>query len=487
MIVARMDVRRCAEVQSVEPRGFRGGASGREATSRRLYSENAGNDGARVVVRVSGEHRRRRLLDAGMFIVHARDESLVRNSVFIMATTLFTSAVGFVFWLVAARLFSPSAVGLTAAITSASTVAVLASSLGVGGTLIQSLPGGTHMTGWATTFWAGMATATLVAVILGAVGLVVLPIISRDLIVLHDVDYAVAFAVGTVANAAGATLDYVYLAGRRAEDMFSRNSAAATAKVLLLGPLAFAAGTGALRLLGAWGVASVLGLGVGAALLARRARVGRPPGLSALVRTALGLRSRLAGHQLIGMGAALLPYLLPLLVTARLSARDNAYFYTTWMFAGIFLIVSPALSQSLFAEGTHRPDELGAMARSAIRIIGAILLPGLALILAAGGTVLSAFGPAYAHHAVGLLQMAVLASIPDAVTNVYVAVLRVQGRLAAAAWLNLGMGLGILAMSWLLLPVLGISAVGCAFLVMQLCGCVYVALDLRSLRWWRGF
>ena len=307
----------------------------------------------------------------------------------------------------------------------------------------------------------------------------VLPLISPELIVLHDVDYAAVFAVGTVAMAAGATLDYVYIAERRAGDMFSRNAAAAAVKVLMLGLLALAAGPGALRLLGAWGVASVFGLGLGAALLIRHARVTRPPRLSVLVRTALGLRSRLTGHQLIGMGAALLPYLLPLLVTVRLSARDNAYFYVTWMLAGLFFIVAPALSQSLFAEGVHQPDELRALARSAIKIIGAILLPGLVIMLAAGGLLLSALGPAYAHYGVGLLRIAVLASIPDAVTNVYVGVLRVQSRLTAAAVLTLGMGLGTLAMSWLLLPVIGISAVGCAFLAMQLCGCVYVVFDMR--------
>jgi O-antigen/teichoic acid export membrane protein len=182
------------------------------------------------------------------------------------------------------------------------------------------------------------------------------------------------------------------------------------------------------------------------------------------------------------MGAALLPYLLPLLVTARLSARDNAYFYTTWMLAGLFLVIAPAFSQSLFAEGMHRPEEVGALARSQFKIIGAILVPGLVTILVLGGTLLSAFGHAYADHAVGLLRLAALASIPDAVTNVYVAVLRVEGRLTAAASLTLGTGIGTLVISWFLLPLIGISAVGCAFLAMQLCGCVYVVIDWRRQR-----
>jgi hypothetical protein len=72
-----------------------------------------------------------------------------------------------------------------------------------------------------------------------------------------------------------------------------------------------------------------------------------------------------------------------------------------------------------------------------------------------------------------------LAVFADAVTQVYVSVLRVRGRLVVAAALNLGMAVGTVALSWFLLPVLGINAVGWAFLAMQLGGCAFVVLDLH--------
>jgi O-antigen/teichoic acid export membrane protein len=416
------------------------------------------------------------------FIDRAHNDSLIRNSVFIMATTVVSSAFGYAFWLLAARLYNPAVVGLTAAVTSAANIMLLLSSLGVGGTLIQSLPRQPKKTEWSATFWAGMATVTLVAVGLCGIGVAVLPLISPELMVLRCAGGAAVFAVGTVALTVGATIDYVYVAERKAGDAFARNFGAGAVKVFLLGLLALAFGPDALRLLTAWGVAAVFGLGLGVALLVRHIGVARPPAFSVLVRTARGFRSRVTGHQLIGMGAALLPYLLPLLVTARLSVRDNAFFYTTWMLAGLFLVIAPGFSQSLFAEGMHRPEEIGVLARSAFKIIGAILVPGLVAILLLGGTLLSAFGHAYSDHAVGLLRLAVLASVPDAVTNVYVGVLRVEARLTTAASLNLGIGIGTVVISWFLLPVMGISAVGCAFLAMQLCGCVYVVIDWRRQR-----
>jgi O-antigen/teichoic acid export membrane protein len=416
------------------------------------------------------------------FIDRARSDSLIRNGVFSTATQVVNSAFGYVFWLLAARLYSPAIVGLTAAATSATTIVMMLSCLGVGGMLIQSLPRQPKKTEWSATFWAGMATVTLLAAALCGSAIAVLPLISPELVALRGVGYAAVFAVGTVGLTVGATLDSLFVAERRVSYAFRRNFAVGAVKVLMLGLLALAFRPDASLLLGAWGVAAVCGVGLGAALLVRRIGVARPPGFSVLVQTARGFRSRVTGHQLIGIGAGLLPYLLPLIVTVRLSARDNAYFYTTWMLVALFLVIAPAFSNNVFAEGMHRPDEIGALARSAFKIIGTILVPGLVTILVLGGTLLSVFGHTYTGHAVGLLRLAVLASIPDAVVHVYVAVLRVEARLAAAASLLLGIGIGTVVISWFLLPVMGISAVGCAFLVMQLCGCVYVVLDWRRQR-----
>lgn len=406
-----------------------------------------------------------------------RGDSLVRNSLFVISTTIVNLAFGFFYWLLAARLFNAEVVGLTAALVSASTIVLLLASLGVGGTLIQSLAGEEKSAGWSTTFWAGMATAVVSSVVIVGATVAFLPLVVAQLDALHVTTYLLAFAIGTVTMTAGGILDYVFIAERATGNMLSRNSVVAATKVLMVVLFTAAAGTRALNLLDAWAAASVVGLAVGAGLLMRRVRLARPPRPAVLIRQALEVRSLVAGHQLIGMGAALLPCILPVLVTARLSARDNAYFFSTWMVAGVFLIISPALSVSLFAECAHSPNELDEKARSALVIMGAILIPCIVGVLALGGLLLSAFGPAYEHHALGLLRIVLFASIPDAVTNVYVAVLRVRGRLAAAAGLNIGMGVGTVALSWLLLPALGISAVGWAFLAMQLCGCVYVFFD----------
>jgi len=415
-------------------------------------------------------------------IGRVRDDSLLRNSLLIMSTTVVNSAFGFVFWLLAARLFSTQVVGLTAALIATATIVVLLASLGVGGMLIQSLPEQRERAGWSQTLWAGMVTATSTSVAIAAAALLLLPALSHEVAALGRADYAVLFVVGTVTMTAGGVLDYVFIAQRAAGNMLGRNAAVAAAKlgaIVLLSATFASSGVG---LLAAWAIACVLGLALGLLLLVRQTSLAAPVRPTELIRIARRHRARLAGHQLIGMGGAMLPYLLPLVVTTRLSSSDNAYFYTTWMMAGIFLIIAPAVSQSLFAEGVHNPHELMVKARSALALIGAILVPGIVAIFVLGGPLLSAFGPAYEQHAEGLLRLVLVASIADAITQLYVAVLRVEQRLRTAAALNLGMGAGTVLLSWAFLPRLGINAVGWSFLAMQLCGCVFVAFDVRRPR-----
>jgi O-antigen/teichoic acid export membrane protein len=98
--------------------------------------------------------------------------------------------------------------------------------------------------------------------------------------------------------------------------------------------------------------------------------------------------------------------------------------------------------------------------------------------LVAGRPILSLFGEDYARHSVGLLDLFVLSAVPDAITNVYVTVLRVERRLRFAGALNVGMAIGTLVLAWVLLPPLGIAGSGWAWLAFQTAGSIVAGVDL---------
>src|SRR5258707_6352189 len=59
------------------------------------------------------------------------------------------------------------------------------------------------------------------------------------------------------------------------------------------------------------------------------------------------------------------------------------------------------------------------------------------------------------------------AAIFDAITSIYVSVLRVQNRLRAATVLNTLMAVLTISLSWIFLPTLGITGPGWAWLIAQ--------------------
>ena len=62
------------------------------------------------------------------------------NSASLICTTVVTSSLGFVYWWLAAQLFSPEAVGLASAAISAMTLLATISIFGLGTMLIGELP-----------------------------------------------------------------------------------------------------------------------------------------------------------------------------------------------------------------------------------------------------------------------------------------------------------------------------------------------------------
>src|ERR687883_48870 len=80
-----------------------------------------------------------------------RRDSLLRNSVYIMATTVANSVLGCLYWIVAAHTYAVYDIGLAAALISTMTLASILSSQGMGWTLIQLLPSRPAGRAWSLT------------------------------------------------------------------------------------------------------------------------------------------------------------------------------------------------------------------------------------------------------------------------------------------------------------------------------------------------
>jgi O-antigen/teichoic acid export membrane protein len=428
------------------------------------------------------------------YLHRARSDSLVRNSLYLMASTVVTAGLGYIFWVLAAHKFTSQEVGISSAVISLCSTVALLTYLGSSALLIERLPAIEHSPEWTTVL---VRICVVTAAVTAAATAVAVPLL------LSSQDYRSFFSgalpvlvavVGAAAWTLVNLLSAAFIAARRAGRLLSIQTLISGAKILFVVPLA-AAGAGAMGLVGAWAASAVLGVGFGAAWLVPRMGLGRRPHLYLRRRAAVAPDPRLRQHQrprhrrvlappsaasvrhwlgqhLTSAGGVLIPLILPVLVVLRLGVTQNAYFYITEMIGAAFFMVSPSVAQAVFAEGVRAHSDLRGVVAKALRVIAALLAPPMVIMIVGGKFILGLFGAAYATAGYGLLVLLAISAVPDAVSNVAVVVCRVTQRLAYSTALNLGIMVITLAGAWVLMPPLGITGVGVAWLGAQTIGAI---------------
>lgn len=428
-------------------------------------------------------------------IIHrARSDSLIRNSLYLMTSTVVTAGLGYVFWIIAAHVYTRQEIGIGSAVISLCATVALLTYLGPCAMLIERLPGSEYTSAWSTLLLR-MSVAT--ASITGVLTAITIPMLlaSRDYRLFFSTVLPVLLVLlGASAWSLVNVISAAFIAARRAGRFLSLQTLVSAAKLLLVLPLA-AAGAGVAGLVAAWVASTVIGVGFGVIWLIPRMRLGRRPGrrqypeLGTLPAGRMhrgrhrrprrnprppdsAFMRRLLFHHLTSVGGALTPLVLPVLVVLRLGDTPNAYFYITWMMGAVFFTVSPSVASALFAEGVRAHSDLGNVAAKAMRVIAAVLIPAMIVMIAGGQHILGLFGPSYAAAGYGLLVLLAISAAPDAISNVAVAIFRVTNRVGYSSMLNLGILVVTLAGAWVLMPLLGIVGVGVAWLGAQVLGAI---------------
>jgi len=181
-----------------------------------------------------------------------------------------------------------------------------------------------------------------------------------------------------------------------------------------------------------------------------------------------------AGNYLSNLLSGSLSFILPLMVVNLLGARQNAYFYVAWMIAGLLSAIPIAVSQSLFAEGSHFEDKLHENVTKSLKLTFLLLVPAVVVLILAGKWLLLTFGQSYSLNAVSLLWILSLSSIPLAVNLIYSSILRVKGRLKELIAIRAFIAVSVLPSSYLLMPAFGTMGIGYAWFGAHAVAAIYI-------------
>lgn len=367
----------------------------------------------------------------------ARTNSIILfNAGSMVGATAITSLLGFVYWWLAARSFQPEAVGLASAAISVMTLLGSVAIVGLGTLLLGELP---LQRGREASL---ISTALIVVGAIGGLLGLAFALLAPHLFngfqdVGASIGNSMVFAIGVSLTAITLVLDDALIGLFRGGLQLWRNALFAGIKLatLLAISLWLSRVTG-MTIYATWAIGNACSLAALAVYaLGKRGWAGSSYLPSWDLLRKLGAPA--LKHHLLNVTLQAPALLLPVLVTALLSASVNASFYVSWNLTSIVNIFSAALTMTLFAAASAQPDTLAhkirltlSVAFAASAIVNIVLLFGTRQIL-------GLFGHGYAHQAAWCLRILSLESFPFIIKNHFIALSRIRGRMVNAARLTI--------------------------------------------------
>nr|WP_256252229.1 lipopolysaccharide biosynthesis protein [Streptomyces sp. yr375] len=394
-----------------------------------------------------------------------------------MLSTGVSAVLGLGFWLVAARYYSEEAVGQGSAAIAAMRLLASVTATTMIGAVVRFVPRAGRATG--ALVWRAYAASSVVVAVAAFVFLLTLDLWGATYAPLGTATAGAVFVVACVAWALLTLQDGVLTGLRRSGWVPLGNAVFSVGKLILL--VVFATALPVLGIFVSWAVAiafSTLPLGwlIFRRLIPRQAAADRdvePPGLREMGRF-------LAGDSLGALFSLAMINLLPVMVAVRFSAAENGYFYVAYTVGGTMEFMAINMASSLTAHASHDPRRLADGVRGALRRMTLLLVPVVLVLVLFAPQILLPFDEDYAEHGTTVLRLLAAGALPRVVVELYIGVLRVQGRTGMLAALQGAMCTLVLGTAAVLFAPAGIAGAGWAVLLSMTLIAVVSAVGLRS-------
>lgn len=390
------------------------------------------------------------------------------NALYLMLSTFVVAAMGLGFWMVVTRKYEVAAVGLATTMLSVSSLLSLLGLAGFDTTFVRFLPTTNRKNDYINS---GFIVVTIASTVLAMVLGVILPKLLPSLSTLADPWVFTSFVFFTTVTSLNVLTNAVFLAFKQAHYIFIINTLFSVCKVALA--LLLASGS-AVTIFVIAGAAQAIGLTLSIAWMVRKFDYKFSPRLH--VDTLRVVKKFSFSVYTSSLFNLLPPTLLPLIIVYFLGPKDSAYYYMAFTIANALYTIAYASMQSVFAEGSHDPAALHSHIVKAAKLIVALLVPAAIATALLSNVALSVFGREYAANAGPLLQLFALGALPVAVYGAIGAIFKVTKNLRGVVVMNASYALTILGLSYLLVPSLGLAAIGWSWVIGNIAACCVGAL-----------
>lgn len=399
------------------------------------------------------------VVKSGATAVFPRDP-LLRNGHLLAISSLVSAALGSVFWVLATHWYDDEVVGLSYSALSMTLLLASIGQLNLSDFLVRFVPSAGHHTRRLILLCYGVSAVISALVAMGF--LLLVPVVAPGLGFLLTPVTAACFVAATAGYAVFVMQDGALTAVRRPGWVVGENVIFACVKIGLLGVGAALALFSGILL--SWVGALAVSLVIANFVLLRRAVPEHVRVSTQAKRPDRALRYAAADYfgSLFRMAAYTV---VPLIVLDNLGAEQSAYFSLAWIVGYVLYLVARNVGSSLVVEAVGSPERLVEHAVRMLRHTGLLLGAGIVLVAVLAPQILSFFGPEYAEHGTTLLRLLALSALPNIVVSLAIDVWRARRRLRWAVGVQIVMCVLVLGLTKLLLPTLGITGAGVAWLV----------------------
>ncbi len=390
---------------------------------------------------------------------HFLRDSLYRNSMYLMLSTLILSFFGFFFWVINARLYTSTQVGLATTLISLCTLLSSFSLFGMNSALLRYLPQTQRKDDTVNTSLSIISLATAFVTIVYLLGI---PFFSPKLTLLREsLSSAAAFILFMMMFVQNLLVENVFIAYRSSVFVLIKNTLLCIVKIIL--PV-FLVGLGAYGIFFSYAAGTITALIFGLFFLVTKFAF--KPKLLLDTGIVRNMARFSLGNYIAGFLITLPSLSLPILISNTLNYKSSAYFYVDMMIANLLYTIPAATAQSLFAEGSHDVSRLPFYLRKSLYMTVPLMLFAMIVTLISGNLILHAFGKEYANEGFHFLQILVVSGILLIVNYLFPTVLKIQHKLRLLIAINFIGAVIILFLSWFLIKN-GLIGIGIAWIIGQ--------------------
>jgi len=399
---------------------------------------------------------------------HYIKDPLYKNSFFIMLTSVSAAAFGFIFWMLAAKLYPKEDVGVATALISSMTLFILLSGFGLGQSIIRFFPEKDK----SKVFGTSVIITTFFTVLFGMIFILGVDIWSPGLHIVKK--YALLYLLFLAANSIISLTGTSFVALRKAEYYFFQNLLVGS-RIVFLFPLVF---LGALGIFSSFGISFIVALIFSLFLLIKSGI--KPSWIDKKFLNDVFHFS--AGNYIAGLLITAPNQILPIMVLNILGAGETAHYYIAFAIASFLFMIPSAFSTSLFVEGSHG-ETLKKTTLKSIFSIFSLLIPAVIILYFYGGFILKLIGKDYAAGGLNLLRIMALSSFFVAVCQIYFSIKKVQKDIKSLIFLSALIFALLLGLSYVFMLKFGIVGVGYAWMAGYGLSSSIVGMMVKKERW----